>query len=56
MRCVNNQALTFDIGRAIAIIPEGAFDIGDDFDGGYGGDELSKLMEKRKADGDFSTG
>jgi hypothetical protein len=37
-------------------MPEGAFDIGDDIDGGYGGDELRKLLEKRKADGDFLTG
>ena len=53
---MNNIALTFDTGRAIAIMPEGAFDIGDDVDGGYGGDELRKLLEKRKADGDFLTG
>lgn len=48
--------LTSEIGRAIAIMPEGAFDIGDDIEGGYGGDELEKLMALRKADGDFLQG
>ena len=45
-----------ETGRAIAIMPEGAFDIGDDIEGGYGGDELRKIMARRKADGDFLQG
>ncbi|KAH8819310.1 aflH/ adhA/ short chain alcohol dehydrogenase [Xylogone sp. PMI_703] len=40
-------------GRAIAIMPEGAIDIGDDFDGSYGGPQLVELMNLRKAAGDF---
>ncbi|KAJ8099535.1 hypothetical protein POJ06DRAFT_253848 [Lipomyces tetrasporus] len=40
-------------GRAFAIVPEGAFDIGDDVQGGYGGAELQRLMRLRKEAGDF---
>jgi 5'-hydroxyaverantin dehydrogenase len=43
-------------GRAVAIMPEGAFDIGDDVQGGYGGDELRILMGWRRDAGDFLTG
>ena len=43
-------------GLAIAIMPEGAFDLRDDIEGGYGGDELKKIMAMRKADGDFLQG
>ncbi|KAL3476658.1 hypothetical protein BJX99DRAFT_138178 [Aspergillus californicus] len=40
-------------GRAIAIVPEGAVDIGDDIEGSYGGPMLVELMALRKAAGDF---
>ncbi|KAF3396763.1 5'-hydroxyaverantin dehydrogenase [Talaromyces pinophilus] len=40
-------------GRAIAIVPEGAVDIGDDIDGSYGGTQLVQLMALRKEAGDF---
>ncbi|OAP54699.1 hypothetical protein AYL99_11147 [Fonsecaea erecta] len=43
-------------GRAYAIMPEGAFDIKDDIEGGYGGEELKVLMAWRKAAGDFLQG
>ncbi|KIW25290.1 uncharacterized protein PV07_08482 [Cladophialophora immunda] len=43
-------------GRAFAIMPEGAFDIKDDIEGGYGGEELKVLMAWRKAAGDFLQG
>jgi 5'-hydroxyaverantin dehydrogenase len=44
------------IGRAFAIMPEGFFDIGDDIEGGYGGDALRKLMAMRREAGDFLHG
>lgn len=37
-------------------MPEGAFDIDDDVEGGYGGPELQRLMKERKEMGDFLTG
>jgi 5'-hydroxyaverantin dehydrogenase len=40
-------------GRAIAIVPEGAVDIGDDINGSYGGPKLVELMALRKDAGDF---
>ncbi|CEL03771.1 hypothetical protein ASPCAL04914 [Aspergillus calidoustus] len=40
-------------GRAIAIVPEGAVDLGDDIDGAYAGPVLVELMALRKAAGDF---
>ncbi|KAL2833584.1 hypothetical protein BJY01DRAFT_239438 [Aspergillus pseudoustus] len=40
-------------GRAIAIVPEGAVDLGDDIDGSYAGPVLVELMALRKAAGDF---
>ncbi|KAL3459650.1 hypothetical protein BJX64DRAFT_301113 [Aspergillus heterothallicus] len=40
-------------GRAIAIVPEGAVDLGDDVDGAYAGPVLVELMALRKAAGDF---
>ncbi|KAL2795209.1 hypothetical protein BJX66DRAFT_302415 [Aspergillus keveii] len=40
-------------GRAIAIVPEGAVDLGDDIDGSYAGPMLVELMALRKAAGDF---
>jgi 5'-hydroxyaverantin dehydrogenase len=43
-------------GRTFAVVPEGAFDIGDDIEGGYGGPELQRLMKMRKEAGDFLTG
>ena len=43
-------------GRAFAIMPEGAFDIKDDVEGGYGGQELKVLMGWRKEAGDFLQG
>jgi hypothetical protein len=39
-----------------AILLEGVFDIGDDTEGGYGGDEVRMLMARRKEAGDFLTG
>ena len=45
--------LTLWAGRAFAIVPEGAIDIGDDIDGGYGGPQLQELMALRKEAGDF---
>jgi len=43
-------------GKAFAVVPDGAFDIGDDIEGGYGGPELQRLMKLRKEAGDFLTG
>ncbi|KAL5044326.1 hypothetical protein BDW71DRAFT_101056 [Aspergillus fruticulosus] len=37
--------------RAIAIVPEGTVDIGDDIEGAYGGPALVELMALRKAAG-----
>lgn len=37
-------------------MPEGFFDIGDDVDGGYGGEMLQHLMQLRKQAGDFLSG
>lgn len=34
-------------------MPEGAFDIGDDLVGGYGGKVLPQLMAMRREAGDF---
>lgn len=42
-------------GRGVAIMPEGAVDLGDDLEGGYGGEVLKELMGLRKEDGDFLT-
>jgi hypothetical protein len=47
------KPLTQLLGRAIAIVPEGAVDIGDDIDDGYGGTQLVELMALRKEAGDF---
>ncbi|KAL4935184.1 hypothetical protein BDV06DRAFT_229061 [Aspergillus oleicola] len=40
-------------GRAIAIVPEGAVDLGDDIEGAYGGPKLVELMALRREAGDF---
>ncbi|KAL4902039.1 hypothetical protein BDW74DRAFT_158950 [Aspergillus multicolor] len=40
-------------GRAFAIVPEGAVDLGDDIEGAYGGPALVEMMALRKAAGDF---
>ncbi|KAL4954126.1 hypothetical protein BDW69DRAFT_183806 [Aspergillus filifer] len=40
-------------GRAIAIVPEGAVDLGDDIEGAYGGPTLVELMALRREAGDF---
>jgi hypothetical protein len=45
--------LTWSLGRAFAIVPEGAVDIGDDVKGSYGGPQLIELMALRKEAGDF---
>jgi hypothetical protein len=37
-------------------MPEGFFDIGDDVDGGYGGEMLQQLMSMRREAGDFLSG
>lgn len=37
------------------MMPEGAFDIGDDVEGGYGGKVLPQLMAMRRAAGDLLT-
>lgn len=37
-------------------MPEGAFDIGDDVTGVYGGKVLPELMAMRREAGDFLTG
>lgn len=52
-RCAVDESLH---GRAFAVMPEGAFDIKDDVEGGYGGDELKVLMGWRKEAGDFLQG
>jgi 5'-hydroxyaverantin dehydrogenase len=52
-RCAVDETLH---GRAVAIMPEGAFDIKDDIEGGYGGEELKILMGWRKKAGDFLQG
>jgi len=44
------------IGRALAVMPEGFFDIEDDIDGGYAGIMLQQLMNMRKEAGDFLQG
>ena len=43
----------FSAGRAIAVVPEGAVDLGDDIEGAYGGPTLVELMALRKEAGDF---
>lgn len=48
--------LTKWTGRAFAVVPEDAIDIGDDAEGGYGGPKLQELMALRKEAGDFLTG
>lgn len=40
-------------GRAIAIMPEGSTDLGDDLDGVYAGPQLVDLMKLRREAGDF---
>ncbi|KAL4790597.1 hypothetical protein BDV19DRAFT_382248 [Aspergillus venezuelensis] len=40
-------------GRAMAIVPEGAVDLGDDIEGAYGGPTLVELMALRREAGDF---
>jgi 5'-hydroxyaverantin dehydrogenase len=52
-RCAIDESLH---GRAFAVMPEGAFDIKDDIQGGYGGEELKIILGRRKAAGDFLTG
>ena len=52
-RCAVDESIH---GRAFAIMPEGAFDLKDDINGGYGGEELKILMSWRKAAGDFLQG
>ncbi|KAJ9614487.1 hypothetical protein H2200_002624 [Cladophialophora chaetospira] len=52
-RCAVDETIH---GRAFAIMPEGAFDLKDDIEGGYGGEELKILMSWRKAAGDFLQG
>lgn len=37
--------------RAVAVMPEGAVDVGDDLEGGYGGDVLGELMGLRREAG-----
>ena len=37
-------------------MPEGYFDIGDELEGGYGGEELKAIMARRKAAGDYLQG
>ena len=37
-------------------MPEGFFDIGDDIDGGYGGEMLQQLMRMRREAGDYISG
>ncbi|RFU33829.1 hypothetical protein B7463_g2506, partial [Scytalidium lignicola] len=49
----NQVADTAIIGRAIAIVPEGAVDICDDIDGSYGGPKLVELLTLCKEAGDF---
>lgn len=38
-------------GRAIAIQPEGLFDLKDDLASGWGGDQLRPIMERRREAG-----
>jgi len=52
-RIATDQSIS---GRAFAVVPEGAFNIGDDIEGGYGGPKLHRLMKVRKEAGDFLTG
>ncbi|KAL4875692.1 hypothetical protein BJY04DRAFT_201388 [Aspergillus karnatakaensis] len=40
-------------GRAFAIVPEGAVDLGDDLQGAYGGPALAEILALRKAAGDM---
>jgi hypothetical protein len=47
------KKLTSLPGRAFAIVPEGAIDLGDDIEGSYGGPQLVELMARRKQAGDF---
>ena len=43
-------------GRAVAIMPEGAFDLGDDLEDEYAGNAVVELMGLRKEAGDFLQG
>jgi 5'-hydroxyaverantin dehydrogenase len=36
-------------GRAFAIQPEGTFDLKDDLEDGWGGDQLRPIIKRRKA-------
>lgn len=53
MRCIGDARMS---GRALAVVPEGFFDIEDDIDGGYAGIMLQQLMNMRKEAGDFLQG
>ncbi|KAL4789027.1 hypothetical protein BDV19DRAFT_395426 [Aspergillus venezuelensis] len=43
--CVTNSAIH---GRALAIQPEGTFDLKDDMEDGWGGDQLRPIMQRRR--------
>ena len=51
-----SKSLIACTGRAFAVVPEGAVEIRDDIEGGYGGEKLQELMELRKKAGDFLSG
>ncbi|KJK60750.1 insect type alcohol dehydrogenase ADH-like classical c SDR [Aspergillus parasiticus SU-1] len=40
-------------GRALAILPEGIFDLKDDLEDGWGGDQLRPIMQRRREAGFF---
>lgn len=49
-RLVVDEALW---GRSVAILPEGAVDLGDDLEGGYAGDMVVGAMQRARERGDF---
>ena len=42
------SSLTSRTGRALAIQPEGIFDLKDDFEHGWGGDQLRPIIQRRR--------
>ncbi len=39
-------------GRAFAVMPDGTFDLNDDLESGYGGEELKRAVLARREAGD----
>lgn len=44
----SHRLLTSQTGRALAIQPEGIFDLKDDFEHGWAGDQLRPIIQRRR--------